>query len=237
MVGIPTFLCCSSSAPDHRSRSSCRSRPGTASAASTGSSSSASRTTQTCSRSTSRSGRPSAQPHLAASSSCHRHALGMFFAVLLDKEIRGTRVLPERAVPAGRAVARHRRLHLAAHYSPDQGFINSVLGTTSTAPGDRLAGQPEHQPVGGPGRGELAPGRLRDGPLPGRPEGVRSEPARGRPDRRRQRAADVLPGRLPGAEPINIVVLVITVIESLRAFDLVYIINQGSTGWSCCPSW
>ena len=30
--------------------------------------------------------------------------------------------------------------------------------------------------------------------------------------------------------PINIVVLVITVIESLRAFDLVYIINKGLNG-------
>ncbi len=34
----------------------------------------------------------------------------------------------------------------------------------------------------------------------------------------------------PALKPINVVVLVITVIESLRAFDLVYIINKGTNG-------
>ena len=34
----------------------------------------------------------------------------------------------------------------------------------------------------------------------------------------------------PSLRPVNIVVLVVTVIESLRAFDLVYIINRGSNG-------
>ena len=84
-------------------------------------------------------------------------------------------------------------------YSPDQGFINSVLGTNQQGNIIDWLGDKRHQPVGGARRGELAPGRLRDDPLPGRPQGVRPQPARGRPDRRRQRAADVLPGRLPGA--------------------------------------
>ena len=36
--------------------------------------------------------------------------------------------------------------------------------------------------------------------------------------------------------PINIVILVVTVIESLRAFDLVYITSKGNpcTAWNCC---
>ena len=34
----------------------------------------------------------------------------------------------------------------------------------------------------------------------------------------------------PVMRPINIVIIVITVIESLRAFDIVYIINQGKNG-------
>ena len=34
----------------------------------------------------------------------------------------------------------------------------------------------------------------------------------------------------PALRPINIVVLVITVIESLRAFDIVYVINGGHNG-------
>jgi multiple sugar transport system permease protein len=31
-------------------------------------------------------------------------------------------------------------------------------------------------------------------------------------------------------QPINIVVLVVTIIEALRAFDLVYVINKGRNG-------
>jgi multiple sugar transport system permease protein len=34
----------------------------------------------------------------------------------------------------------------------------------------------------------------------------------------------------PVLRPINIVILVITIIESLRAFDLVYILNRGING-------
>jgi multiple sugar transport system permease protein len=34
----------------------------------------------------------------------------------------------------------------------------------------------------------------------------------------------------PVLRPINIVVLVITIIESLRAFDIVYVINRGLNG-------
>ena len=34
----------------------------------------------------------------------------------------------------------------------------------------------------------------------------------------------------PSMRPINIVVIVITVIESLRAFDIVYVINRGTNG-------
>jgi multiple sugar transport system permease protein/raffinose/stachyose/melibiose transport system permease protein len=34
----------------------------------------------------------------------------------------------------------------------------------------------------------------------------------------------------PAMKPINIVVVVITVIEALRAFDIVYIINRGTNG-------
>ena len=34
----------------------------------------------------------------------------------------------------------------------------------------------------------------------------------------------------PVMRPINVIVLVITVIESLRAFDLVWVINKGRNG-------
>ena len=35
---------------------------------------------------------------------------------------------------------------------------------------------------------------------------------------------------LPVMRPINIIVLVVTVIESLRAFDLVWVVNKGRNG-------
>lgn len=35
---------------------------------------------------------------------------------------------------------------------------------------------------------------------------------------------------LPALQPINIVIVVITIIESLRAFDIVYVINRGTNG-------
>ena len=36
---------------------------------------------------------------------------------------------------------------------------------------------------------------------------------------------------LPAMKPVNVIIIVITVIESLRAFDLVYILYGTSTGW------
>ena len=34
----------------------------------------------------------------------------------------------------------------------------------------------------------------------------------------------------PALKPVNVVVLAVTVIDSLRAFDIVYIINKGTNG-------
>jgi multiple sugar transport system permease protein/raffinose/stachyose/melibiose transport system permease protein len=34
----------------------------------------------------------------------------------------------------------------------------------------------------------------------------------------------------PALAPINVVIVVITIIESLRAFDIVYVINRGTNG-------
>ena len=57
--------------------------------------------------------------------------IGIFFAVLLDREIRGTPDLPERVLPAGRPVAGDRRVHLgAACTRPSRGSST----TSSAAP-------------------------------------------------------------------------------------------------------
>ncbi len=155
----------------------------------------------------------------------------MFLAVLLDKNIRGTRFYQSALyLPVVLSLAIVGFIW-ELEYAPDEGFINNVLGTTRAGQPHRLAGEPRHQPVGGPRRGELAPRRLHDGPLPGRPEERRSRaceeaaPIDGANER--QTFFRVV---FPVLRPINIVVLVITVIESLRAFDIVYIINRGLNG-------
>jgi len=156
--------------------------------------------------------------------------IGMFLAVLLDKEIRGTRIYQS-------AIYMPVVLSLAIVgfiwqliYSPDQGLINSLLGTAGTPEaidwfGDRdinlwailvaaswrhigyimvlyLAGLKSVDPA-------LREAAAIDGA---------SEP---------QAFFRVV---FPVLRPINIVIIVITVIESLRAFDLVYITNRGLNG-------
>ncbi len=156
--------------------------------------------------------------------------IGLLLATLLDKELRFTRIYQS-------AIFLPVVLSLAIvgfiwqlMYSTDQGLINAVIAKFGVDPVDWL-GNPQHQPVGGAGRAELAARRLRDGPLPGRAEGRRPDAAR-RPRRSTAPAA----GRRSGTScsrrlrPINIVVLVVTVIESLRAFDLVFVINGGRNG-------
>ena len=54
-----------------------------------------------------------AQPDLAGRLPGDRHAVGMFLAVLLDKNIRGTRFYQSAHLPPGGPVARDRRVHLA----------------------------------------------------------------------------------------------------------------------------
>lgn len=40
----------------------------------------------------------------------------------------------------------------------------------------------------------------------------------------------------PTMRPVNVIVGVITVIEALRAFDIVYAVNRAATAWNSCPS-
>jgi len=156
--------------------------------------------------------------------------LGMFLAVLLDKEIRGTRVYQS-------AIYMPVVLSLAIVgfiwqliYSPDQGFINSVMGTAGTAEavdwlGNRninlwailVAASWRH--VGYIMILYLAGLKSVDTSL--------REAAAIDGASERQTFFRVV---FPVLRPINIVVLVITMIESLRAFDLVFITNRGLNG-------
>lgn len=156
--------------------------------------------------------------------------LGMFLAVLLDKEIRGTRAYQSAIyLPVVLSLAIVGFIWQLI-YSPDQGFINSVLGTAGTAQavdwfGNRninlwailVAASWRH--VGYimvlylAGLKSVDPGLREAASIDGASE--------------RQTFFRVV---FPVLRPINIVILVITVIESLRAFDLVFITNRCLNG-------
>jgi len=156
--------------------------------------------------------------------------IGIFMAVLLDKNIRGTRFYQS-------ALFMPFVLSLAIigfiwqlMYSPNEGFINTVLGRNTESNliswlGDRnlnlwavlVAASWRHI------------GYIMVIYLAGL-KGVDSA----------LREAAIIDGAsetqtflrviLPVLRPINIVVIVITIIESLRAFDIVYVINKGTNG-------
>ena len=151
---------------------------------------------------------------------------GMFLAVLLDKEIKGSRFYQTALyLPVVLSLALIGFIW-QLFYSRDQGLINAVLGTDVDWYGDSNVNIWAVLVAA-----ELAARRLHHAALPGRPEGRRPDAAGGR---RRSTA----PARrstffrvvFPVMRPINIIVLVITVIESLRAFDLVWVVNKGRNG-------
>ncbi len=157
--------------------------------------------------------------------------LGLFFAVILDKAIRGTRVYQSvlyMPVVLSLAIV---GFIWTLQYSPDQGFLNNLLGTTSRDEhfidwlGDKdinlwavlVAASWRH--VGYVMVLYLAGLKAVD---PSLREAAQIDGAN-----ERQTFLRVV---FPVLRPINIVVLVITVIESLRAFDIAYVINRGKNG-------
>lgn len=150
---------------------------------------------------------------------------GIFFAVLLDKNIRGTRVYQS-------VLFMPFVLSLALigfvwqlQYAPEEGFINNVLGTQIAWLGDPqiniwavlVAASWRH--VGYvmiiylAGLKSVDPSLREAARIDGASEG--------------QTFFRVI---FPALMPVNIVVLVITTIEALRAFDIVWVINRGRNG-------
>jgi multiple sugar transport system permease protein len=156
--------------------------------------------------------------------------IGIFFAVLLDKNIRGTRLYQS-------AIYLPVVLSLAIvgfiwqlQYAPEEGFLNNILGTNHEGAfiswlGDRninlaavlVAASWRH--IGYimvlylAGLKSVDPSLREAAAIDGASE--------------RQTFFQVV---LPVLRPVNIVILVITIIESLRAFDIVYVINKGLNG-------
>jgi ABC-type sugar transport system permease subunit len=156
--------------------------------------------------------------------------LGMFLAVLLDKNIRGTRFYQSALyMPVVLSLAIVGFIWILI-YAPEQGLLNNVLGRTAQGNQISWLGDPNinlwavliaasWRQVGYVMVLYLAGLKAVDPAL---------------------REAAAIDGAsetqtffrvvFPVMKPINIVILVITVIESLRAFDLAFIINKGLNG-------
>jgi multiple sugar transport system permease protein len=156
--------------------------------------------------------------------------LGMFFAVLLDKNIRGTRFYQSALyMPVVLSLAIVGFIWIVI-YAPEQGLLNTILGRTAQGNQISWLGDPNinlwavlvaasWRQVGYvmvlylAGLKAVDPSLREAAAIDGASES--------------QAFFRVI---FPVMRPINIVILVITVIESLRAFDIVFIINKGLNG-------
>jgi multiple sugar transport system permease protein len=156
--------------------------------------------------------------------------LGMFLAVLLDKNIRGTRFYQGALyMPVVLSLAIIGFIWELI-YAPDYGVLNTLLGRTEQGNQISWLGDPSinlwavlvaasWRQVGYVMVLYLAGLKAVD---PALREAASIDGAN-----ERQTFFRVV---FPVMRPINIVVLVITVIESLRAFDLAFIVNKGING-------
>lgn len=156
--------------------------------------------------------------------------LGMFFAVLLDKQLRGSRIYQSAFfIPVVLSLALVGFIWQLV-YAPDQGLLNHLLGRTS--PGHLIdwLGNPKlnlwailvaasWRQVGYVMILYLAGLKSFD---PSLREAAQLDGA--------NEVQTFFRVTFPTLKPINIVILVVTIIESLRAFDIVYVTNKGTNG-------
>ncbi|MFI5225090.1 MAG: carbohydrate ABC transporter permease [Candidatus Limnocylindrales bacterium] len=156
--------------------------------------------------------------------------IGILLAVLLDRELRGSRFYQTAFyLPVVLSLALIGFIW-QLQYAPDNGFLNSILGRTANGDEINWLGDPSiniwaviiaasWRQVGYVMLLYLAGLKSVD---PALKEAAAIDGAN-----ERQTFFRVV---FPVMAPINVVILVITVIESLRAFDLAYIINGGKNG-------
>lgn len=156
--------------------------------------------------------------------------IGIFFAVLLDKELRGSRFYQSAFyLPVVLSLAIVGFIW-QLQYAPEQGLINNVLGTTRQDNLISWLGDPSinlwavlvaasWRHVGYVMILYLAGLKSVDPTLK---EAAAIDGA--------SETQTFLRVVFPVMRPINVVILVITVIESLRAFDLAFIVNKGLNG-------
>jgi len=156
--------------------------------------------------------------------------LGMFFAVLLDKNIRGTRIYQSALyMPVVLSLAIIGFIWQLI-YAPEQGLLNNLLGRTAQGNQISWLGDPSINLwailVAASWRQVGYVMVLYLAGLKGF-DPVLREAASIDGASEVQTFFRVV---FPVMRPINIVILVITVIESLRAFDLAFITNKGLNG-------
>ena len=156
--------------------------------------------------------------------------LGIFLAILLDREIRGTRFYQSVFfIPVVLSLAVVGFIW-ELQYDPTQGFINNLIGHTGQSNVIDWLGSPSlniwavivaasWRHVGYVMVLYLAGLKSVDPTLR---EAAAIDGANAR-----QTYLQVV---LPVMAPINVVIVVVTLIESLRAFDIAYIINHGKNG-------
>jgi multiple sugar transport system permease protein len=156
--------------------------------------------------------------------------IGIFFAVLLDREIRLTRFYQSALyLPVVLSLALIGFIWQLV-YAPEQGLLNNLLGRTEQGNLIDWLGNPDinlwavlvaasWRHIGYimvlylAGLKSVDPGLREAAAIDGANE-----------------AQTFFRVVFPVLKPVNIVVLVVTVIESLRAFDLVYALNKGTNG-------
>lgn len=156
--------------------------------------------------------------------------LGMFLAVLLDKNIRGTRIYQSALyMPVVLSLAIVGFIWILI-YAPEQGLLNNLLGRTAQGSQISWLGDPSINLwavlVAATWRQVGYVMVLYLAGLKGVDPSLREAAAIDGASERQAFFRVVF----PVMRPINIVILVITVIESLRAFDIVFIINKGLNG-------
>jgi len=156
--------------------------------------------------------------------------LGMFLAVLLDKNIRGTRIYQSAIyMPVVLSLAVVGFIWFLI-YAPEQGLLNNVLGRTEQGNQISWLGNPSLNLwavlIAASWRQVGYVMVLYLAGLKGVDPSLREAAAIDGANERQTFRHVVF----PVMRPINMVILVITVIESLRAFDLAFIVNKGLNG-------
>ena len=156
--------------------------------------------------------------------------LGMFFAVLLDKNVRGTRIYQSALyMPVVLSLAIIGFIWQLI-YAPEQGLLNNLLGRTAQGNQISWLGDPSINLwailVAASWRQVGYVMVLYLAGLKGFDPVLREAAAIDGASESQTFFRVVF----PVMRPINIVILVITVIESLRAFDLAFITNKGLNG-------